>query len=330
MKINSIAVLGLGSIGMRHFLNVLELGMRAIGFDPDPQKRETIRAQVKEKFPNAKFEIFTDQNEAINAADAVIIASPHKYHLAALKSCVEADKHCLVEKPLATSTQALEPLLIATKEKDLTICVGFNMRFRPVVEQAKKLIPQLGKIFCARFTCASYLPDWRAGQDYTANYTADPVTGGVIFDISHELDLAHYLLGHGKVVSCFADNSGLLDIQSEDRAEITLKHDEGCLSHIHLDYITRPRRRGFECAGENGFLEVNLQTHTLKFYAANGDLLRDEIHAPPFNNYEYLEELKDFIKAVENKSAPRCPAQDGVINLENILSARKLACLPQG
>lgn len=329
MKINSIAVLGLGSIGTRHFLNVLELGVTAIGFDPDPKKCETIMAQAKEKFPNAKFEIFARQNEAINAAQAVIIASPHKYHLAALNSCVEAGKHCLVEKPLAITSDALEPLLIAAKQKDLILCVGFNMRFRPVVEKAKELIPQLGKMYTARFICASYLPEWRTGQNYTANYTADPLTGGVIFDISHELDLAHHLLGHGAVVSCFADNSGLLDIPSEDRAEITLKHESGCLSHIHLDYITRPRQRGFECAGENGFLEVNLQTHTLKFFAANGDLLRDEIHAPPFNNYEYLEELKDFINAIEYKSAPRCPARDGVINLNHILSARKLAGLPQ-
>lgn len=329
MKINSIAVLGLGSIGTRHFFNVLELGVTAIGFDPAPQKRETITVQAKEKFPNVKFEILADQGDVINAAQAVIIASPHKHHLAALKSCMEAGKHCLVEKPLAVTSDALEPLLIEAKEKDLILCIGFNMRFRPVVEQAKALIPQLGKAYTARFICSSYLPDWRAGQDYTANYTADPVTGGVIFDISHELDLAHHLLGHGAVVSCFADNSGLLDMKSEDRAEITLKHDSGCLSHIHLDYITRPRKRGFECAGENGFLEVNLQTHTLKFFDVNGDLLRDEIHAPPFNNYEYIEELKDFIKAIENKTAPRCPARDGVINLDHILTARKLAGLPQ-
>lgn len=329
MQINSIAVLGLGSIGTRHFLNVLELGHTAIGFDPDPQKREALNASIKEKFPNAKFEILEGQNEAINAAQAVIIASPHKYHFAALNSCVEGGKHCLVEKPLATTTNELESLLNAAKEKGLVTCVGFNMRFRPVVEKAKDIMPQVGRVFWARFICASYLPDWRAGQDYTANYTADPLTGGVIFDISHELDLAHYLLGGGEVVACTADNSGLLDIQSEDRAEITLKHDSGAVSQIHLDYITRPRQRRFECAGEHGLLDVNLQTHSLKFYDVNGALVVDATHAPSFNNYEYLEELKDFITAIETSRAPRCSAYDGLVNLEHILKAREIAGLPK-
>lgn len=304
---------------MRHFSNVAELDLEPLGFDPSPEKR----AAILEKFPDVA--VFDNMEEAINAADAVIIASPHHYHFEAMKQCVEAGKSCLVEKPMATRKDGLEDVLRQARDKNLVVACGFNMRFRPVVEKAKAALPELGKILWARFICASYLPAWRPDQDYTKNYAADPQSGGVIFDVAHELDLACYLMGAANVAACYADNSSFLDITTEDRAEITLKHEAGCVSHIHLDYVTRPRRRGFECAGEKGFLRVDLVSHKIEMLDIDGRVILDEICAPEFNNYEYLEELKDFVASVEGKSTPRCSAQEGLGNLELILAAREKA-----
>ena len=321
MPVNKVAVLGLGSIGARHFANVAELGLEPLGFDPSEEKRKAL----KEKFDDSEF--FGSLEDAITQADAVIIASPHKYHMETLKICVEAGKPCLVEKPIATQIKGLEEILTIAQDKNLVIACGFNMRFRPVVEKAKEILPKLGKILWARFICATYLPDWRPDQDYKQNYTVDPQSGGVIFDVAHEIDLACYLLGAAKLSACSAQNSGFLEIASEDIAELTLRHDAGTLSQIHLDYVTRPRQRGFECAGEKGFLRVDLVSHKIEVSDHKGNHMADEIIAPDFDNYEYLEELKDFIAAVEDSSAPKCSGQEGIENLELILAARKAAGL---
>ncbi|MAS87092.1 MAG: hypothetical protein CMH30_03820 [Micavibrio sp.] len=321
MQIKRIAILGLGSIGMRHFSNVVELGLEPLGYDPSEERRRV----ALNKIPQAN--VFDSIEDAINAADAVIIASPHKYHLEALKQCVAAGKPCLVEKPIATQVEGLHDILQDAQAKNLVVACGFNLRFRPVVEKARDALPSLGKILWARFICATYLPDWRPDQDYKQNYTADPQSGGVIFDVAHEIDLACYLLGSAKIVAASAENSGLLEIASEDIAELTLKYEKGGLSQIHLDYVTKPRQRGFEIAGENGVLRVDMVTHKIQMQDCDGSVLLDELCPPEFNNYEYLEELKDFIAAVENSSAPRCSGQEGLENLTLILEARKKAGL---
>lgn len=326
MQIKKIAVLGLGSIGTRHFMNVLEMGLEAIGFDPDLEKREAILAKAAKKYPMCQFSVKDSVKMAIQKCDAAVVANPHKHHFKSLSECVDASVHCMVEKPLSIDFTGLEEVLNRADERGLTIAVGFNMRFRPVVVQAQQEIKKLGRIHWSRFICASYLPDWRKGQDYRKNYTADPITGGVIFDVSHELDLAHYLFGEGTVAAAYLENSGTLEIGSEDIANIIIKHKVGTISNIHLDYITRPKQRNFECAGENGFLHVDLQTHTILLKDINGDIILNKIYAPEFNNFEYLEELKNFVYSIENRMEPLCSWKDGVKNLDLILQAKKLPC----
>lgn len=329
MRVNKIAVLGLGSIGRRHFRNAVDLGLEVVGFDPTAEKINEVRTLFSKEFPRASFSFSNTLERAIESSDAVIIASPSRHHLEGLKICINAGKHCFVEKPLATNMEGLEITLQEATERKLKIAVGFNLRYRPVVERAKSLLPDLGKILWGRFLCASYLPDWRKDTNYLTGYAADPKTGGVIFDISHEIDLARYLLGDGDVVACYADFSGLLGISSEDRADIVMRHETGSTSAIHLDYITRPRQRNFEIAGEYGILKVDLHAHDIVMIGRDEQILIKETHRPDDNNHEYRKELKDFVSAIENNVQPRCSGDDGLTNLKHILTARKIAGLPQ-
>lgn len=323
-----IAVIGLGSIGTRHFHNIIDQGHYALGFDPSPDARKNIINNLNKDDISVNAHIYDDFNKCIKDCDAVIIANPHKYHAETLASCVKEGKHCLVEKPISTSIKDLHEILEEGAKNNLKIGVGFNMRFRPVVVKAQELIPNLGNILWARFICSSYLPDWRRNSNYSKNYTADSRTGGIIFDISHELDLASYLFGEAKVVSCYADNSKILDIESEDIANITLKHESCTISNIHLDYITRHKQRCFECAGKNGFMSVDLQKHKITIIDNTGNIEHSGYYPPDNNNYEYVEELKNFISAIQGISDIKCSGCDGYKNLQMILKARLIAGLP--
>jgi len=150
-----------------------------------------------------------------------------------------------VEKPLGHDPDLAARLAGRARERGVAVAVAHNLRFRPVVQRVKQVLSEgaLDDPAWARFCCASWLPDWRPGQDYRSNYAADPVTGGVIFDSIHEVDLACHLLGRAKVQSASAVRTGILDMPSEDVADIVLRHDAGCQSAIHLDYVTRPRPR---------------------------------------------------------------------------------------
>ena len=80
------------------------------------------------------------------------------------------------------------------------------------------------KIYFTKFVCNSYLPHWR-DCDYRQNYSAKKnLGGGVLLDLSHEIDLAFYLFGKLKLE--FAQNFKIseLDIDSDDFAFLALKN----------------------------------------------------------------------------------------------------------
>ena len=311
----------MGSIGSRHCKNILSLGYSVIGCDPDQSKLE-------QHGDNDCFTSASSEREALSMADAAIIATPHHLHSNSLKLCVELKKHCLIEKPLSTSLSEVQTLVQAASQDNLVVMCAFNLRHRPVVVRAKEILPKLGKLHWARFTCATYLPHWRPHQNYKTNYTNDAKNGGIIFDIAHEFDLATFLMDNANVVSAYAENSGLLDIESEDRASVTLKHASGALSHIYLDYITQPKERNFQIVGENGALKVDLQSHELKLIDTDGQILAHETHRPDDNNFEYISEIKGFIDAIGNKQGSLDNSQNGIDNLRLLLDARKMSNLP--
>ena len=252
-----VAVVGLGSIGLRHATNVLALGHQVIGFDPAPEGRESL-----ERIGGQSVD---DIDAAMAACSAAIISSPNALHIQNMQQAIAANCHVLVEKPLGHTDDGLEDLLGDAEKKGLVVFAALNQRFNPAVAAAHELLGEgaLGQVLWSRLICSSYLPDWRPHQDYRLGYAADPKTGGVLFDIIHEFDLANFLLGPASVVAAAAVNTGSLDIAAEDCADAVLQHHNGGQTSIHVDYVTRPAKRHIEIAGTDGFLSVDVRARCL-------------------------------------------------------------------
>lgn len=321
MAATEIAIIGLGSIGLRHTGNILSKGCRAIGFDPDPKRRAELKDQGGTPVDS--------RDVALGMAGAAVIASPNPAHLDDARAAIDAGCHVLIEKPMAHTDVGVEDLLTAAEEKNLTVALAHNQRFQPMVEAARKLIENgaLGEVRSGRFVCSSYLPDWRPWQDHRQNYTADPVTGGVLFDISHEFDLAHHLLGPAVTESAAAENSGTLGIDAEDTADVVLMHECGARTDVHVDYISRQARRDFEITGNGGRLHADIRNRSLEIY----DAKETKIDQQTFGGGDgetYEDEMQDFLNAIETGSAPRCGGAEGLAVLRLVLAARRLSGLP--
>ena len=316
-----VAVIGLGSIGSRHARNLSELGVLVTGFDPDAQRRTAVTGFGIATVP--------EREQALAVSDAAIIASPTQHHVDDLAAAISANCHALVDKPLGHRSDRLPGLLDVAEANNLIVAVAHNLRFRATVQRTKRIINdgQLGDLFWARFLSASYLPDWRPQQKHTLGYAANPVFGGVIFDAIHELDLAQHLLGQGDVVAAAATATGRLDIQSDDVADIVLQHIDGVRSTIHLDYLTRPRRRRFEIVGSNGILEADLRLGRLRL-ADHNDVEIEGDHIPLVPNEEYIYLLKDFLSAIALHRPPACSGKEALLVLDLALKARALSGLP--
>jgi predicted dehydrogenase len=319
-----VAVLGLGSIGLRHARNLLASGAEVVGFDPSPERRGLLE--------EAGGAAHAEREAALDGAQAVVIASPSGLHLGDLRVAVEAGLHALVEKPLAHTDQGLDELLAEAEAASLVVFPALNLRFHPAVEAAREVLAegQLGQPLWARFLAASYLPGWRPHQDPSQGYAADPRSGGALFDFIHELDLAVHLLGAGETVAAAARCTGTVGLRTEDVADVILRHEGGVQSSVHVDYVTRPRRRFAEIAGTSGLLRLDLETYRVAVYGPHGEPGGEpamERTFPRDSNHMYLAEARAFLDCVQSGAPPRCGAREALGVLRLVLRARRLAGL---
>ena len=317
-----LGILGLGSIGLRHAINAKIQGFEVIGFDPDSTRRKMLTPH--------KIEVVDDENILFDRCEAIAICSPNKLHLEHLANSIKHNCHVFIEKPLSHTLDQLEVIIEQANEKNLIIAPAMNMRFDDIVIKTKNIIEEstLNKPLRARFVCSAYLPDWRPHQDYKLGYTNDPKTGGAIFDIIHEFDMAYFLFGNMDVQSCEAKNSGLLGLDVEDTADISLlSRKENIPISIHLDYISKQSKRYFEINFSEHFLRADLNNRTVEVFDSSFNIMEN---LTDFNHdtkcYEY--EIVAFLNALENGVEFPCSPREGLEVLELVINARNLAGLP--
>jgi len=166
----------------------------------------------------------------------------------------------LVEKPLFDRHHN-----ISSSRHD-NIAVAYNFRHHPIPQKVMSLLTDK-TIYSAQFHVGQYLPDWRPGTDYTSSYSASRTQGGgVLLDLSHELDLALWLLGPWKRVAAIGGHFSNLDIDSDDQYSLLMETELCPAVTVHMDYLNRTARRGFDIHAEGislhadfiaGILEIN-------------------------------------------------------------------------
>jgi predicted dehydrogenase len=143
--------------------------------------------------------IATDYREVLRdpEIDAVHICTPNAQHFSMAKDAIEAGKHVLCEKPLATSVAEGEELVSLAARKGVRNCVCHNLRYYPIVQQMRALreAGDLGEILIAQGT---YFQDWLL-YDTDWNWRVDGKAGGpsrCMADIgSHWFDMAEHVTG---------------------------------------------------------------------------------------------------------------------------------------
>lgn len=316
----TIAVIGLGSIGMRHAENLIRLGESVCGFDPDPARRELLA--------KAGGRATDKRDDSLKAAEAVIICSPNIHHLSDLENAIDKGCHVLMEKPLSHTLTGVSELIDTAVAKRKTIAVAMNLRFHPVVKEVKNLLKKsaAGKVIWGRFLCASYLPGWRPHQDYRKGYTTDPVSGGVLFDVIHETDLACHLLGPATVAASVARTSGTIETSADDCADLILRHPEQVYSNLHLDYVSKNAQRYFEIQGTAGLIKGDLLSRRLTVIDAGGKTATEHAFPGSFAD-DYIEEMQNFLAAIRGKNGYICTATEAFDSLKTVIEARKIAGL---
>ena len=247
--------------------------------------------------------------------DAVSIATPPSTHFTLVEQALNAGKHVLVEKPLATTTADAECLVELAERKGLVLMPGHTFLYSPAVNKVRALIDsgELGEVYfvtSSRMNLGIYQPD------------------GVVNDLApHDLSILLYWLDR-PVSTVSASGSTVFQNGVPETAFLTLSFADGPTANVQLSWLA-PRKvrqmivvgskrmviyddaavdgavrvydRGFDFTEPSSFGEYQLTYRS-------GDMV-----APQLDAAEPLGlELQDFARSIRSGTAPRSHARLGM------------------
>jgi len=319
-----VLLVSLGSIGARHLRN-----LRLLCPDTRIGVLRRLGADSDEAHAAGADEVLHSMQDALAFAPrAAIVASPAPFHVEAAEALARAGVHLLIEKPLANHAGPAASLVRLCRESSVTLAVGYNLRFLPSLRAAREQVAQgaIGEVFSVRAEVGQYLPDWRRGADYRQGVTAQAkLGGGVLLELSHEIDYLLWMFGMPAKVTAVGGRSGQLDIDVEDIVELTMQYEQPWrLVSVHLDMLQRRPYRRCRMAGTRGSIEWNALADTVHLDSLQQDAPRllQGVTLTDKNDM-YIDELRDFLAAAATGTFPACTGEDGLHVLAVIDAARR-------
>lgn len=266
----TIAIVGAGMIGAVHRRAAMLAGARVKGVCASSPARSK-EAAAEWGLSHA----YADIDAVIGDPDiqVVHVCTPNAQHAPYAQAALEAGKHVVCEKPLATSVADAVSLAETARRRGLVATVPFVYRYHPVVREARARI-EAGQLGPMRLMHGSYLQDWLMDAG-SSNWRVDPAQGGpsrVFADIgSHWCDLVEWVSGQrfAEVSASFATviaeraaaskqsfSSGGSDgplhaVTSEDVAVAMFRTTAGVLASVTVSQVSpgRKNRLWFELDG---------------------------------------------------------------------------------
>jgi len=296
----------LGSIGRRHIRNIKSI-------DPEAQIvvwRRAIGAAIPEDAALSIDKTVTSLEEALaTKPDVAFITNPASMHVETGLKLASHDISMMIEKPLSNSMTGVDALLELCEQRRLVLMVGYNLRFYPPLKMMKQEIDagRIGQIMTIRAKVGQYLPDWRPETDYREGVSARAeLGGGVVLELSHELDYVRWLAGEVESVSAQLGRVSDLEIDVEDTADINLRFSNGAMGSVHMNMVQKPAARGCRVVGTAGTLLWDWSCHRVSLFDNDSEAWSDlpvwgDDGPPSDNNDTYIAEAKHFFDCVAGR-----------------------------
>jgi predicted dehydrogenase len=313
-----VLIAGLGSIGRRHLANLrsLEPGAEILVW-----RQHSHDAAVP---TGADRVVFRIEDAIAWAPDAALLTGPSTTHIPAALPLAQAGVPLFIEKPISAALDGVDELIAVCQRRSLPLMVGYNLRFHEPLKILRDAVAggAIGRILSVRAEVGQYLPDWRRGADYRQSVTArGDLGGGVVLELSHELDYARWIAGEVTSVSAFTGKLSDLEIDVEDTAEIILWFACGAIGSIHLDMVQRSPVRICRVIGTGGAIVWDGISGEVRIDCAGESKIVHPSGASDRNRM-YREELVAFLQVVREGGAPVISGDDGRRTLQIALAAK--------
>lgn len=341
MQKTKVAVIGVGSISNVHIKGYLASGKAELYAFCDINEKRL--QYMGEKYGVTR--LYTDEETMLRELpeiEAVSVCTPNNDHAPCTIMALEAGKHVICEKPMATNAVDAQRMLDTAKANGRLLMIGFVRRFGNDCDTVMNLMDndRLGDIYYAK---ASYLRRNGAPGGWFGDKSRSG--GGPLIDLGvHVIDLVRYMIGKPRAVSVYGttftklknrpgirshkeyvSSTGTEEVifDCEDLACALIRFDNGTVLSIEASFSlnTGAGENSVQLFGTKG--GVKLAEEVTLYSEMDGYLTNVTFDYPTGLNFNQIfeKEMAHFIACVRGELTEcRNPAEDGV-ELMKILDA---------
>ncbi len=262
------------------------------------------------------------------AIDLIGVCTPTNMHCAQVEAAAQAGKHVLCEKPMAVNHLECDRMTRACNESGVTLMVGFQMRFHPVIRIVSEHLSEIGDVYHVDFNFGMYRPhvDWR--HSLTQG-------GGALKELGcHLFDLCTVWVAPITRISC-ENNSIERGRETEDHSIVLMRFANDATGYIYCGY--EDRREPKICGtlmGVKGqinftFSPYKTEDAAIRIIDKTGKVARD-VPIPiatetnpvyPGHCDSFQQEIDHFVDCVLNNTKPLVGGAEGCGSMEAVCAS---------
>jgi predicted dehydrogenase len=228
-----VAVVGAGAWGRNHVRTVAGLADASLAAvcDLDEKKLDAVRRQ----YPGVVATTVLD--EALAAAEAVVVASPAASHATLASAAIERGLPVLVEKPFALTTQDAERVAALAARRGVPVVAGHLLLFHPAVVRLREMVAA-GELGAPFYLYSQRVNLGQVRPDENALWSFGP----------HDISVALYLLREWPVAVA-ARGRSYLQPGIEDVVFLTMEFPSGAMAHVQMSWLDPHKERRLTVVG---------------------------------------------------------------------------------
>ncbi|GIN56264.1 Gfo/Idh/MocA family protein [Lederbergia ruris] len=275
---------------------------------------------------------FTSYEEMLRDAelDIVSVCTPNYLHAPISIAALEAGKHVLCEKPMATSEKEALDMIQAAEKNGKKLMIAHNQRFVASHEKARELIADgtVGKIHSFRTAFGHPGPEaWSIDGKDSWFFRKEEAFIGAMGDLGvHKTDLMRYLLGEEFVeVGSFVESGAKEDSTVDDNAVCILKSETGIIGTLAASWAYGKEDNATIIYGEKAVLRLeddpdhSLIVHHVGGETENFDL--GKIQSNEDGGQSSTQVIDHFVDSIVKDTEPPINGEEGMKSLKVVLAA---------
>ena len=260
--------------------------------------------------------------------DAIVIATPVRYHFEMAKKSLLAGKHTFIEKPMASSVKECEELIELAEKHNLTLMVGHTFIYSSAVRKIKEII-NAGDIGEIMYIGSRRLNLGLFQKDINVTWDLAP----------HEISIILYVMGKTPVcVNC--QGKAHITKGIEDITNMTIDFDDGGFATVQSSWLDPNKVRQTTFVGSKKMLVYDdlepfekikiydKRVETLPHYDTFAEFQYSyhygDMYSPYINQVEPLKvECQHFLDCIKSGSKPDSSGIEGLKVVQVLEAASK-------